>query len=604
MGRPNLSEPENLKVLVVMGTRPEVIKLAPVIEALKKENLRRREQPRRGKATGRKPIFFKTIICLTGQHREMVEPFLKLFGIKPDYDLKVMEPNQHLAELAGRVLTGIKKILEKEKPDWVLVQGDTTSAMAAALSAFYAGVRVGHVEAGLRTEDKRNPFPEEINRRMISHLADLHFAPTERARQNLLKEGINKESIFITGNTVVDALKMILKKKEPLEWRKEIKRIGGGKGSGGSGGSDEIERKEGIDEIEGFKGMEGIEGIERIEEIEARERRLGWGGNRAGKNAKKENQRKRSFGEKTGSKFEKIEKIIKERNDKSENIFKVVAGFGNKASGEEAEFSKFTSGEITGGEITSGEITKGEINYGEINRWKIMQGENVREKDIRREMIRRENVRGEITYGGIVRGEITRGEITQNDKKTKLVGRGGVKTSGKKSKLILVTAHRRESFGRGLEEICRAIREVVEKVPEAEVVFPVHLNPQVRQVVLRELAGRERIWLVEPVDYQIFVRMMKEASLIMTDSGGIQEEAPSLGVPVVVMREKTERPEAVEAGVTWLAGTRAERIEAVALKLLKKVEDRKFRRQLIKKNPFGDGRAAVRIVRLLKIGTP
>lgn len=412
---------KKIRVLVVMGTRPEVIKLAPVVEALKAFG---RDEAKGKRGRGKR---FETRVCLTGQHREMVEPFLKVFDIKPDYDLRVMEPNQHLAEVAGKVLIGMKKILAEEKPDWVLVQGDTTSAMAAALAAFYARVKVGHVEAGLRTEDRFNPFPEEINRRLISPLADLNFAPTERARQNLLAEGISEERVLVTGNTVVDALQMILKKaeKEKRDWRGEVRRIG---------------TEEGLREI----------GREKL---------------RAGKAGRE------------------------------------------KARGKKAE---------------------------------------------------------------------------------------------RKKKLILVTAHRRESFGRGMEEICRAIRAVVEKVPEAEAVFPVHLNPEVRRVVLRELAGFERIWLVEPVDYLTFVRMMKGASLIMTDSGGIQEEAPSLGVPVVVMREKTERPEAVEAGVAWIGGTQAERIERLALRLLRKVENGEFRRGLKRRNPFGDGRASQRIARALR----
>lgn len=474
-----------IKVMVVMGTRPEVIKLAPVIEALKDYGVKKA-----GKSEGK----FETRVCLTGQHREMVEPFLKVFGIKPDYDLRVMEPNQHLAEVAGKVLAGMKKILAEEKPDWVLVQGDTTSAMAAALAAFYSRIRVGHVEAGLRTEDRFNPFPEEINRRLISPLADLNFAPTERARKNLLAEGISADRVLVTGNTVVDALKMILKKLETQggDWREEVKRIEAGEKTGKQ-----------MDE----KSSEERSGTGREAEKTGEEREAAAGG--------------------TGE--EKL--IIKHK--------------GKATAGEFFEFGN-----------SAGKDANDALSY--LKKEKSPTGTNG-------------------SKAGIPK---------------------------RKTKLILVTAHRRESFGRGMEEICRAVRGVVEKVPEAEVVFPVHLNPEVRRVVLRELAGHERIWLVEPVDYLTFVRMMKEASLIMTDSGGIQEEAPSLGVPVVVMREKTERPEAVEAGVAWIGGTEAGRIEKLALRLLKKVESGEFRRGLRRRNPFGDGRASQRIARALLSFTP
>jgi len=452
------------KVLVVMGTRPEVIKLAPVIEALRAKGTGKRNRMEKGKkAAQEKRVKFKVVICLTGQHREMVEPFLKVFGLKPDYDLRVMQPDQHLAELTGRVLAGMKKVLEAEKPDWLLVQGDTTSAMAAALAAFYQRVRIGHVEAGLRTEDKYNPFPEEINRRLISHLADWHFAPTERAKKNLLKEGIREDRILVTGNTVVDALKMILKKTKGQEWEKNLKRIEVER-AGTAGGSEQRLKEEAI------------------------------------------------------SRDKKGEREGEEREGKRER------------------------------------------------KWEV-------EKERERER----------------RSEVERESEKERQRKSRI--EGGL-SKNKNKKLILVTAHRRESFGKGMEGICQAILRIVEKVKEAEVIFPVHLNPNVRKVVFRYLLGAERVRLIEPVDYVTFVHLMKRASLILTDSGGIQEEAPSLGVPVVVMREKTERPEAVEAGVAWLAGTDPARIERLALWLLKKVEDREFRRGLRKKNPFGDGRAA------------
>ncbi|MDI6698902.1 MAG: UDP-N-acetylglucosamine 2-epimerase (non-hydrolyzing) [Candidatus Saccharicenans sp.] len=452
------------KVLVIMGTRPEVIKLAPVVEALNRPEKAWSRKTESARKTGGR---FRTIICLTGQHREMVEPFLKIFGLKPDYDLRVMVPNQHLGELTGRVLAGMKKVLEAEKPDWLLVQGDTTSAMAAALAAFYQKIKIGHVEAGLRTDDKYNPFPEEINRRLISHLTDFHFAPTELARQNLLAEGVRPENIFVTGNTVVDALKMILKKSG-----REDKKIKENRAA-------------------------GREKIIRITEIGATEQERG---EPAGRSA-----------------------------DRST---------GQKNSG----FSGGKSGASERGDFVSG--------------------------------------------SGLNRAE----ETLSFDRVKKI------------KKLILVTAHRRESFGQGLEGICRAILEIVGRIKEAEVIFPVHLNPAVRKTVLSRLKGQERIHLVEPLDYVTFVHLMRRASLILTDSGGIQEEAPSLGVPVVVMRETTERPEAIQAGVAWLAGTDPEKITRLAVRLLKKVEDREFRRGLSRRNPFGDGRAGLRISRLLKPG--
>ncbi|HAV41744.1 MAG TPA: UDP-N-acetylglucosamine 2-epimerase (non-hydrolyzing), partial [Acidobacteria bacterium] len=213
-------QPEKIKVLVVFGTRPEVIKLAPVVEALRQAAGPGSREVDRADANA---VAFEPVICFTGQHREMVEPFLEIFDLKPDYDLHVMQENQPLAGLTARLLVRLDKALEAEAPDWVIVQGDTTTAMAASLAAFYRKIKVGHVEAGLRTEDKYNPFPEEINRRLISHLADLHFAPTQRARENLLREGLSRRAISVTGNTVVDALKMILKKTEESGWGEKLK---------------------------------------------------------------------------------------------------------------------------------------------------------------------------------------------------------------------------------------------------------------------------------------------------------------------------------------------------------------------------------------------
>jgi len=360
-----------MKVLTILGTRPEAIKLAPVIK----------EMERHPETISR--------VCVTAQHREMLDPFLALFDIRADYDLNIMQPGQSLFDVTSRVLLGLKCVLEEDKPEVVLVQGDTTTAFAAALAAFYLKVKVGHVEAGLRTEDKYNPFPEEINRRLISHLADFHFAPTERAKANLLAEGVHAQAIFVTGNTVVDALFMILAR------------------------------------------------------------------------------------------------------------------------------------------------TKGQ------------------------------------------------------DLLPSLPLRPG-------RKLILVTAHRRESFGIGLANICQALERIVQHAPDVEIVYPVHLNPNVRVTVERLLGGVDRVHLIEPLDYVAFVRLMNRAYLILTDSGGIQEEAPSLGRPVLVMRETTERPEAIEAGTARLVGTDPDAIVHETLRLLE--DQDAYARMADAPNPFGDGHAAERIV--------
>ena len=364
-----------LKVMTVFGTRPEAIKLAPVIKELE-----------------RRPGRFISKVCVTAQHREMLDPFLKIFDIKPDYDLNVMKPNQSLFDVTIAVLSKLEPILRKEDPDIVLVQGDTTTAFVAALAAFYFKIKIGHVEAGLRTADKYNPFPEEINRRLISHLADLHFAPTERARANLLAEGIPDEHIFVTGNTVVDALSMIP------------------------------------------------------------------------------------------------------------------------------------------------ERTKGQALLPKLP---LHPGR----------------------------------------------------------KVILVTAHRRENFGQGLANICQALKRIVEQAPDVEVVYPVHLNPNVRFTVEHTLKGVERIHLVQPLDYVAFVHLMSGAYLILTDSGGIQEEAPSLGKPVLVMRRTTERPEAIEAGAAKLVGTDPDVIAQETLRLLEDKEA--YARMSFVSNPFGDGHAAEHIVDVL-----
>jgi UDP-N-acetylglucosamine 2-epimerase (non-hydrolysing) len=364
------------KILTIFGTRPEAIKLAPVIKELERRN-----------------DVFVSKVCVTAQHREMLDPFLQLFGINPDWDLNIMQPNQSLFDVTAKALIKLKEVLEKEKPDLVLVQGDTTTTFTAALAAYYLKIKVGHVEAGLRTLDKYNPFPEELNRRLVGHIADLHFAPTKRAKENLLSEGIPEGSIFVTGNTVVDALFMILART------------------------------------------------------------------------------------------------------KSEDYLPKA--------------------------------------------------------------------------------------LSQPDRK-----------------LILVTAHRRESFGEGIANICLALKEIVKRVPDVEIVYPVHLNPNVREPVYRMLSGMERVHLIEPLDYISFVHLMKASYLILTDSGGIQEEAPSLGRPVLVLRNTTERPEAVEAGAAKLVGTDPQRIVAETLRLLQ--DPSGYSKMATVPNPFGDGKAALRIVDILE----
>jgi UDP-N-acetylglucosamine 2-epimerase (non-hydrolysing) len=371
-----------MRVLIIFGTRPEAIKLAPVIREL-----------------GKRPEFDPRV-CVTAQHREMLDQVLQLFEIRPDFDLGIMRPDQSLFEVTERALAALEGVLEAERPELVLVQGDTTTAFVGALAGFYRKIRVGHIEAGLRSCDKFAPFPEEMNRRLADELSDLLFAPTEGAKANLLREGFPEERIFVTGNTVIDA----------LLWT-----------------------------------------VERLESPEAQARLV------------------RRFAEL------------------------------------------------------------------------------------------------------------------------------GLDLEGKR--LILVTAHRRESFGR-LGEICHALRLIAEHNRDVELVYPVHLNPQVQGPVRRALKGTERVHLLEPLDYESFVWLMSRAYLILTDSGGIQEEAPSLGKPVLVMRERTERPEALAAGTTKLVGVAPQRIFQEAQRLLDEpVEYAKMARAV---NPFGDGHAAERIVSILK----
>jgi UDP-N-acetylglucosamine 2-epimerase (non-hydrolysing) len=368
-------------VLFVFGTRPEAIKLAPVIDALKRDPA------------------FRVRVCVTGQHREMLEQVLRLFDIFADVDLALMQRDQELGALAASILTGVGDVLRDARPDVVIVQGDTTSAFAAGLAAFYAGVDVAHVEAGLRSGDISAPWPEEANRRLLSVVTRFHFAPTEDARANLVREGVDPAHVHVTGNTVIDAL------------QKTVFRIAN-------------------------------------------------------------------------------DDTLRTRLD-------------------------------------------AELAFLDCHR-----------------------------------------------------------------RLILVTGHRRESFGAGFESICHALADIAREHDDVEIVYPVHLNPNVREPVHRILRGHERIHLIDPVDYLAFVALMTRSDFILTDSGGVQEEAPTLGKPVLVMRDTTERPEGVRAGNVRLVGTQREAIVAAANLLLRDhAEHAKMSRP---SDVFGDGTAAVRIAEILR----
>jgi UDP-N-acetylglucosamine 2-epimerase (non-hydrolysing) len=363
------------KVLVVFGTRPEAIKLAPVVQELE----RRKKD-------------FRARVCVTAQHRQMLDQVLRLFGLKVDHDLDIMQRGQSLEDVTSRVLSGMKEVLAKERPDIIVVQGDTTTTFATALAAYYADVPVAHVEAGLRTWNKRSPFPEEINRVLTTHLTDLHFPPTAQSRRNLLHEGVDPRCVVVTGNTVIDALYFIRGKvlRQSAAYRKMFARI-------------DLEKR-----------------------------------------------------------------------------------------------------------------------------------------------------------------------------------------------LVLVTGHRRENFGQGFLDICSAIRDIARREPEIEIVYPVHLNPNVQKPVRAVLSGLRNVHLLEPLGYSPFVFLMNASYLILTDSGGVQEEAPSLGKPVLVMRNHTERPEAVRAGTVRLVGTDRSKITREVMRLLhdKAVYTRMSRAH----NPYGDGKASPRIV--------
>ncbi len=364
---------KKIKVMTIFGTRPEAIKMAPLVKELEKYNNE-----------------IESVVCVTAQHRQMLDQVLEIFNIKPDYDLNIMKERQTLVEIASRSLEGLDAVMKEAKPDIVLVHGDTSTTFVGSLAAFYNQIAVGHVEAGLRTYDKYAPYPEEINRRITGVIADMHFAPTESNRQNLLSEKTDPNTIYVTGNTVIDALKTTV--REDYEFKDETLKT------------------------------------------------MPW------------------------------------------------------------------------------------------------------------------------------------------DSK----------------KVIVMTAHRRENLGEPLKNICMAVRELVEEFPEVEVVYPVHMNPAVRETAQEILGGIDRVKLIEPVNADELHNAIKRGYLVLTDSGGLQEEAPSLGKPVLVLRNETERPEAVEAGTVKIAGVNKENIVAMARELL--TDDAAYAKMARAVNPYGDGFASRRIV--------
>lgn len=372
------------KILLVFGTRPEAIKMAPLVKALQKDT-----------------DHFETRVCVTAQHRQMLDQVLEVFDITPEYDLNIMAPNQDLYDITTKVLMGLRDVLKDFHPDTVLVHGDTTTSMAASLAAFYMQIPVGHVEAGLRTYNMLSPWPEEMNRQVTDRICTYYFAPTVQSKQNLLQENIDEKKIFVTGNTVIDALLMA------------------------------------VDIISSTPGVE--------------------------------------------------EKMAQELREKGYIV--------------------------------------GEREY------------------------------------------------------------------------ILVTGHRRENFGEGFLHICKAVKELASLHPEMDIVYPVHLNPNVQKPVYELLSGLNNVYLISPLDYLPFIYAMQHSTLLLTDSGGVQEEAPSLGKPVLVMRDTTERPEAVEAGTVKLVGTNAEAIVSNVTVLLNDKE--LYKRMSETHNPYGDGHACQRIMAAL-----
>lgn len=373
------------KILIVFGTRPEAIKMAPLVKEFQKDN-----------------INFETKVCVTAQHRQMLDQVLDIFEIQPDYDLNIMKQGQDLYDITANVLIKMKAVLDEFKPDIVLVHGDTTTTLSTSLAAFYAKVKVGHVEAGLRTNDLYSPWPEEGNRQLTGVLANYHFAPTKQSEENLLKEGKKQENIYVTGNTVIDALKYVLRR---IENQSELK---------------------------------------------------------------------------------------------------------------------------------------------EIIRAKICKQYQLDE---------------------------TR-------------------------KFILVTGHRRENFGQGFIHICEGLKEIALNHPEMDIIYPVHLNPNVQQPVNEILSDIQNVYLIDPLQYEEFIYLMSQSFFIITDSGGIQEEAPSLGKPVLVMRETTERPEAVVAGTVKLVGCNKETLVMEAEKLI--VNQNEYEIMSRAHNPYGDGKACYAIKKILR----
>ena len=359
----------------IFGTRPEAIKMAPVVLELRKFSAE-----------------IESTVAVTAQHREMLDQVLRLFDIRPDFDLNIMSEGQTLFDITSRALLGLDKVLSAATPDVILVHGDTTTTFAGALAAFYHQIEVGHVEAGLRTRNKFSPYPEEMNRRLTGSLADLNFAPTSTAKENLLREGVDADKIFVTGNTVIDALYKTV--RADFKFSKELERV----------------------------------------------------------------------------------------------------------------------------------------DYAD-------------------------------------------------------------------KRIILVTTHRRENLGEPLRQVYKALKALVEELPDVEIIFPVHKNPRVREVVNAELGGMERVFLTDPLDYEPFANLMNRATLILTDSGGVQEEAPALGKPVLVLRDTTERPEALEAGTVKLIGTNREKVYSAAKLLL--TDAAEYKKMAEARSPYGDGHAAERIVKAL-----
>lgn len=381
------------RIMLVFGTRPEAIKMAPLVKELQKNTKD-----------------FQTIVCVTGQHREMLDQVLSIFEIKPDYDLNIMKQGQDLYDVTARVLTGMRDVLKEANPDIVLVHGDTTTSTAAALAAFYQQIPVGHVEAGLRTHNIYSPWPEEMNRQLTGRIATYHFAPTPLSKQNLLMENVAEDRITVTGNTVIDALYMV------------------------------------VDKIKQDKELDAM-----------------------------------------------LERSLRD------------AGY---------DVARLKDGKA----------------------------------------------------------------------------------------LVLITGHRRENFGDGFISMCRAIKALTEKYPEVDFVYPMHLNPNVRrpihEVFGEDLSGLKNMFFIEPLEYLSFVYLMEKSTLVLTDSGGIQEEAPGLGKPVLVMRDTTERPEALEAGTVKLVGTDYDRIVSEVSALL---DDSAYYDRMSKAvNPYGDGLACKRIVDVLR----